>query len=69
MTAVLSKIKAKNSTISAVVTRADGTVENFGVISYRDSNPFKTLGWYFVHPEQWRHKTLKFITYLRRFIR
>jgi hypothetical protein len=66
MTAVISKIKAQNSTISAVVTRADGTVEDFGIISYRDRNPLKTLGWYLVHPTQAMHKTGKFIKHIRR---
>lgn len=60
MAAILSDLKVRNSTISAVVTRANGTVEDLGVISYRDSNPFKTFGWYLIHPEQWRHKARKF---------
>lgn len=48
------------TTISAVVTRADGTVEDLGVICYR-GGPFKTFGWYLIHPEQWRHKAQKFL--------
>lgn len=32
--------RAKYSSISAVVTRADGTVENLGVIAFWHRNPF-----------------------------
>lgn len=32
-------------TISAVVTRADGTVEDLGVVSYWHANPLKRLLW------------------------
>lgn len=42
-----SKTKCKTISIEAVVTRADGTVENLGVISYWSSNPFKTFWWQF----------------------
>jgi hypothetical protein len=58
----------RNSTISAVVTRANGAVEDLGVVSYKDSNPFKTFGWYLTHPEQWRHKLVsKPFTRIKRF--
>lgn len=30
---------------SAIVTRADGTVEDLGVISYYNNNPFKMWVW------------------------
>jgi hypothetical protein len=52
MTTVSAPLRAVNSTISIVVTRADGTVEDLGVVSYKDANPFKTLGWYLAHPRQ-----------------
>jgi hypothetical protein len=62
---VIAFLKPKNMTISAVVTRADGTVEDKGVICYRDSNPFKTFGWYLVRPGQWLHKAGKFLRWIR----
>ncbi len=34
---------AKEMTISAVITRADGRVENLGVIAFHHRNPFKRL--------------------------
>lgn len=64
MTTTISYLKVRNSTISAVVTRADGTVEDYGVVSYRDQNPFKTIGWYLVHPKQLRHKAQKFVKWV-----
>jgi hypothetical protein len=36
---------ASSAKLSAVVTRADGTVENLGVISYWHKNPIKRLTW------------------------
>lgn len=38
---VLTKAKAKSSSISAVVTRANGSIENLGVIAYWHKNPIK----------------------------
>ncbi len=32
-------------TIEATVTRADGSIENLGVISYWNKNPIKRLFW------------------------
>ena len=48
-----AKEQIKRQTISAVITRADGTVENLGVIAYWHRNPVmrmlykirKALGW------------------------
>lgn len=40
-----SKSKVKEFTIEAVVTRADGTTENLGVVSYYSSNPLKLMWW------------------------
>lgn len=33
--------EAKSSSICAVITRADGTIENLGVIAYWHKNPLK----------------------------
>lgn len=35
----------REATISATVTRADGTVENLGVVSYWHRNPIRRLWW------------------------
>lgn len=43
--------KAKETTLSAVVTRADGTVENLGVVTYWHRNPLRRWLWNFRH---WR---------------
>jgi hypothetical protein len=37
--------KAKESEIRAVVTRADGTVEDLGVIAYWHRNPLRRWAW------------------------
>ena len=39
-------------TLSAVITRADGTVEDLGAIQYWSSNPFKQIIW---RIKQWLH--------------
>lgn len=41
MGSVKANTKIKKATISAVVTRKDGTVENKGIISHYDRNPLK----------------------------
>lgn len=38
---------ATSATLSAVITRADGIVEDLGVISYWHKNPLKRLAWRF----------------------
>lgn len=38
--------KVTESSLSAVVTRADGTVEDLGVISYYHRNPLKRWWWH-----------------------
>lgn len=43
MAIVNNLVKAKRTTISAVITRADGTVEDLGVIAYRDANPLRNI--------------------------
>ncbi len=35
----------RRATIEATITRADGRVENLGVISYHHKNPFLRLAW------------------------
>jgi|APFre7841882793_1041355.scaffolds.fasta_scaffold00028_9 hypothetical protein len=40
-----AKSGAKEISFSAIVTRADGTVEDLGVISYYNNNPIKQLIW------------------------
>lgn len=42
----ISKTGIRNSQISAVIIRADGTREELGVISYWDKNPFKRLAFW-----------------------
>jgi len=44
----MSNVNAKSrgeTTIELVVTRANGTVENLGVVSYWHPNPLKRLAW------------------------
>ena len=36
---------AKEAQISAVITRANGTVEHLGVVSYWHKNPIKRIFW------------------------
>lgn len=36
----------REQTISAVVTRANGTVEDLGIVSYWHRNPLKRLAWH-----------------------
>lgn len=43
--ALLAKSKAKESFISAVVMRADGTTEDLGVIAYWHRNPLRRAYW------------------------
>ncbi len=45
MSMIYSRGGAKQLSITAVVTRANGTVEDLGVISYWHKNPFKRLAW------------------------
>jgi hypothetical protein len=35
----------QHTTLRAVVTRADGTVEDMGVIAFNHKNPFKVAKW------------------------
>jgi hypothetical protein len=45
MSTLLTNSAIKEASFSAIVTRADGTVEDLGVISYYSSNPLKR--WFF----------------------
>lgn len=45
MSSVSVSVPAKQATIEMIVTRADGTVENLGVVSYWHRNPLKRLAW------------------------
>lgn len=42
---LLTHGKAKESRLTAVVTRADGTIENLGTIAYYSKNPLRRLLW------------------------
>ena len=37
--------QTKEATVSAVITRADGSTEDLGVISYWHKNPLRRLLW------------------------
>lgn len=64
MSSVNAAPKVAQRTISAVVTKADGTRVDLGDVSYSNANPFKTFAWYLRHPEQWAHKVGKFFRWL-----
>ena len=36
---------ARSATLTAVITRADGTVEELGTVAHWDSNPLKRWAW------------------------
>ena len=42
---LLTHGQAKESRLTAVVTRADGSVENLGTIAYYSKNPLRRLLW------------------------
>jgi len=42
---LLTHGQAKESRLTAVVTRADGSVENLGTIAYYNKNPLLRLLW------------------------
>jgi hypothetical protein len=44
--------KVKEMEISAIITRADGTIENLGTIQYWHKNPLKRLLW---RIKEWLH--------------
>jgi hypothetical protein len=49
---ITSTAKVKQMEISAIVTRADGTIENLGTIQYWHKNPLKRLLW---RIKKWLH--------------
>lgn len=42
---IVASARAREASISAVITRADGTVEDLGVISYWHTSRFKRACW------------------------
>jgi hypothetical protein len=49
---IATDTKVKQMEISAVITRADGTIENLGTIQYWNKNPLKRLLW---RIKKWLH--------------
>lgn len=49
---IFTKSEVKELQISAVITRADGTVEDLGTIQYWHSNPLKRILW---RIKKWLH--------------
>ena len=49
---ITSDAKVKQMEITAIITRADGTVENLGTIQYWHKNPLKRLLW---RIKKWLH--------------
>lgn len=45
MTQLMTRGRAREVTVRAVITRADGSTETLGTISYWHRNPFKRLLW------------------------
>lgn len=50
-----AKGSAREVTIEAVITRADGSVERLGVVSYWHKSPWKRLVWRLKRGITWRH--------------
>jgi hypothetical protein len=46
---ILTNGKAREATISAVITRADGSVEQLGVVAYWHKNPLRRWAWRLNH--------------------
>jgi hypothetical protein len=49
---ITSESKVKQMEISAIITRADGTIENLGTIQYWHKNPLKRIIW---RIKKWLH--------------
>jgi hypothetical protein len=49
---ITSESKVKQLEISAVITRADGTIENLGTIQYWNKSLFKRILW---RIKKWLH--------------
>jgi hypothetical protein len=41
----MARSKMREGTMSVIVTRADGTVEDLGVVAYYHRNPLRRLAW------------------------
>ena len=50
---IRSKVPVSEASIAATVIRADGTIEELGVISYYHKNPLRRLAW---RLNRWRRK-------------
>jgi hypothetical protein len=55
MAAVRSRQGMSQIAIRAVITRADGTVEDLGTISYWNKNPLRRLAYRIGRLFKWRH--------------
>ena len=49
---ITSEAQVKQMEISAVITRADGTIEDLGTIQYWHKNPLKRIIW---RIKKWLH--------------
>jgi hypothetical protein len=49
---ITTQTKVKEMVLSAVITRADGTVQDLGAIQYWHSNPIKRFIW---RIKKWLH--------------
>jgi len=49
---ITSEAKVKQMEISAIITRADGTIEDLGTIQYWHKNPLKRIIW---RIKKWLH--------------
>ena len=49
---IISDAKVKQMEISAIITRADGTIEDLGTIQYWHKNPLKRIIW---RIKKWLH--------------
>jgi hypothetical protein len=49
---ITSDAKVKQMEISAIITRADGTIEDLGTIQYWHKNPLKRIIW---RIKKWLH--------------
>ena len=45
MSQINTRIEVKEQSVSAVVTRADGTVEDLGLIAYYHRNPLRRMAY------------------------
>ncbi len=55
---IQTRARPRSVSISAVITRADGRVENLGTISYFHKNPLLRWAW---HGRRWLKEKLKWL--------